>query len=236
MSACSRREIADVGDVAGKRLLHLQCHIGTDTISWARFGASVTGMDFSPAAIAAARSLARDCGIEATFVEAGYDTVRDVLEGQFDVVYNSLGSLTWLPDLELWADVVAHYLAPGGTYYLWDMHPLTAILADTETLAFGRGLRYWRTDDNVPTTFEIVGDYTDRSAALRHTTEYDWQHSMGEIVTTLAGAGLAIDMLTEIDSLPCPMSFLVRCADGNWRPRPGQAETPLAFRLAASHR
>jgi SAM-dependent methyltransferase len=120
----SRLRTYEVGEVTGKSLLHLQCHFGIDTLSWARLGARVTGADFSDRAIELARSLATELALDATFVRADLYDLPAVLDGQFDVVYTSHGVLGWLPDLERWAGVVAHFLRPGGVFYLTEIHPV----------------------------------------------------------------------------------------------------------------
>jgi SAM-dependent methyltransferase len=122
----------EVGDVAGKHLVHLQCHIGLDTLSWARRGAVVSGLDFSSAAVKAARSLATSVGIPASFVEADvYDAVAAFGGQRFDIVYTGIGALVWLPSVTRWASVVASLLAPGGFLYLVEGHPFAQILDDS---------------------------------------------------------------------------------------------------------
>ena len=113
-------ELEEMGDVQGKSLLHLQCHFGMDTLSWARLGANVTGADFSDEAIDLARSLSGELGIEAEFVLSNVYSLPDVLEAQYDIVFTSYGVLVWLPDLKPWAEVVAHFLRPGGFFYIVD--------------------------------------------------------------------------------------------------------------------
>src|SRR5262245_35763484 len=121
---------ATVGDVRGKSLLHLQCHFGMDTIRWARYGATVTGADFSAEAIAAARALATRMGVPATFVHSDLYDLPSKLDGRFDVVFTSHGVLGWLPDLERWAKVVAHFLAPGGAFSIVEAHPVLMLFND----------------------------------------------------------------------------------------------------------
>ncbi len=116
--------------MAGKRLLHLQCHFGLDTLSWARLGATVTGVDFSGRAIALARRLAAQSGLPATFVESDLYELPAVLDGRFDIVFTSWGVLCWLPDLARWARLIADYLAPGGIFYIAEFHPFLFALAD----------------------------------------------------------------------------------------------------------
>jgi SAM-dependent methyltransferase len=124
-------EVAEAGDVTGRRLVHLQCHVGLDTLSWARNGALVTGLDFSEPAIEAARSLAASLAIDASFVAADvYDAVTALGGRRFDMVYTGTGALVWLPDLPRWASVVAALLEPGGFLYLVEAHPFAQILDD----------------------------------------------------------------------------------------------------------
>jgi SAM-dependent methyltransferase len=124
---------AGPGDVRGKSLLHLQCHFGMDTIRWAKHGATVTGVDFSEEAIAAARALAARMGVPATFVHSDVYELPAKLEGRFDVVFTSHGVLNWLPDLERWAQVVARFLAPGGIFYIVEAHPMMNLFNDRLT-------------------------------------------------------------------------------------------------------
>src|SRR5262247_2913851 len=122
--------LAGPGDVRGKSLLHLQCHFGMDTIRWARHGAAVTGVDFSTEAIAAARALAARMGVPATFVHSNIYELPSKLDGRFDVVFTSHGVLGWLPDLDRWAQVVAHFLSAGGIFYVVDAHPVALCFDD----------------------------------------------------------------------------------------------------------
>jgi len=125
---CSLRplELEEVGDVAGLRLLHLQCHFGLDTMSWARLGAEATGLDFSDTAIEVARSLSDDLAIPARFLCTDLYQLPKVLDETFDVVFTSYGVLCWLRDLEEWARIVARFLAPGGRFHLVELHPSSA--------------------------------------------------------------------------------------------------------------
>src|SRR5205823_6481205 len=120
-------EIEELGDVRGKRLLHLQCHFGLDTLSWARLGAAVTGADFSDEAIRTARELASELQIPATFVLSNLYDLPGALDGQFDVVYTSHGVLGWLPDIAGWARVAAHFVKPGGFFYVAEIHPVAQV-------------------------------------------------------------------------------------------------------------
>ena len=195
--------------MAGKRLLHLQCHFGLDTLSWARLGATVTGVDFSGRAIALARRLAAECGLPATFVESdlyelpGYAQLdRRWLGQRFDVVYTSWGVLCWLPDLARWARLIADYLAPGGIFYIAEFHPFLFALAD-DSEEPRRGPRRLLSQGRAP----APGQTTARAATptpaptSRRRVEYEWDHPLGEIVTALIEAGLTIEYLHEFRRL-----------------------------------
>src|SRR5579863_6395293 len=118
-------ELREVGDVRGKSLLHMQCHFGLDTMSWARMGAHVTGVDFSDQAIALARSISAECKIPARFLHSNIYDTPNVLHEQFDIVFTSYGALCWLPDIKRWAEVAASFVKPGGFFYIAEFHPLT---------------------------------------------------------------------------------------------------------------
>jgi SAM-dependent methyltransferase len=230
-------EIAAVGDVRGRTLLHLQCHFGIDTLSWARLGARVTGVDFSPAAIRLARELAADIGIEdARFIESNVYELPDRLEGEFDVVYTSRGVLGWLPDIRAWARVVAHFLAPGGTFFITEAHPVFNAFQD-EGVAPGE-LRliypYWEHRD--PLVFDVKGSYADPDADFGEQKLHGWDHGLGEIVTALIDAGLRIESLEEHPFLYWAADFLVESEPGSDRfvLPPGPGELPLSFSLLAT--
>lgn len=188
---------AEVGDVRGKSLLHLQCHFGLDTLSWAREGAEVTGADFSGEAIAAARAIAAECGLPARFVQSTIYGLPEHLDGQFDVIYTGRGALCWLPDLRRWGEVVAHFLRPGGVFYVQDTHPYLFMYdersGDTEPR-----LLYSYFHRAEPDRFDAPASYADPNAKLENTAEYIWTHPLGEIVATLADNGLRIEFLHEL--------------------------------------
>ena len=190
----------EVGDVTGKSLLHLQCHFGMDTLSWARLGANVTGLDFSPEGVAAARELAAEAGIDAEFVEANVYDAPEVLAGRtFDIVYTSRGVLVWLPDLPRWAGVVAALLKPGGFLYLREGHPFSHVFDDEAES--GLSLRYPYFHGPEPDRWDDPGTYADVTAETTENETYEWSHSMGSIVTAIAEAGLVIEFLHEFDHL-----------------------------------
>jgi len=190
-------ELEALGDVSGKSLLHLQCHFGMDTLSWARMGAQVTGIDMSNEAINTADSLSNEIDVEAQFICTNIYELPGVLEGQFDIVFTSYGVLEWLPDLDGWAEIVAHYLKPGGVFLIVEFHPMFWML-DDET---GQRLVYRYFKDQQPERWVEKGSYADLEADFVHES-YVWTHSLGEIVTALAGAGLRIEYLREFPFSP----------------------------------
>jgi SAM-dependent methyltransferase len=230
-------ELEEVGDVRGRTLLHLQCHFGMDTLSWAREGAVVTGADFSERGIEFARSLAAELGIEATFVHSDLYELPTVLDRRFDVVYTSRGALNWLPDIPRWGQVAAHFLNPGGVLYVTEAHPFLYVLDDELDEPYLR-LRYPYWTPEQPLAFENVGSYADPSQPVTVPMEYGWNHSLGEIVTAVAQAGLRVEFLHEFDFLEWPMPPLTEeSEDGLHRLPPGkfgQGELPLFFSLRAT--
>ena len=226
----------EVGDVRGRSLLHVQCHFGLDTLSWARLGALVTGVDFSPSAIAFARELARDVGLDgvARFVESDVAGMPDALEYQvFEVVYTSRGVLGWMPDITVWANAVARCVAPRGILYVHEIHPVIQAIADEQPgpndvhLAFD----YWGGET---LTFPVEGSYADRAAEVDAEWEHGWNHSLGEIVTSLARSGLVIELLDEKRALDWPLPWLVDLGNGRYGFPPEQRGTlPLMFSLRA---
>ena len=232
-----RIEVEELGDVAGKMLLHLQCHFGLGTLSWARRGAIVTGVDFSPKAIALARSLATEAGIEARFVESNVYDLPVALSGRFDIVFCSYGVLCWLPDLKRWGEIVASYLEPGGIFYIAEAHPFIRVFPmDNDITDGSTELRpyfpYFH--DPAGTRWEPDADYADEAA--RYTTpEHTWQHSMGDIVNALVTAGLRIDFLHEFPyCLWKVVAFTEPVEGGGFRPGPRFPRLPLMFSLKAT--
>jgi SAM-dependent methyltransferase len=230
-------EIEAVGDVRGKTLLHLQCHFGIDTLSWARLGATVTGADFSPAAIRLARELAADLGFaDARFVESNVYDLPANLDGEYDVVYTSRGVLGWLPDIAGWARVVAHFVKPGGIFYISEAHPVFQAFENegVEPGELRLAYPYWEHRD--PLVFEVHGSYADPTADVGEQREHGWDHGLGEIVTALIDAGLVLEWLRESPELDWAADFLVETAPGSGRyrlPPEVKGELPLMFSLRA---
>jgi len=229
-------ELAEAGPVAGKTMLHLQCHFGIDTLVWAREGAIVTGVDFSPRALEIARGLSDELGIPATFVESSLYDLPSRLSDTFDVVYTSRGVLGWLPDIERWAEVAAGFVAPGGFLYITEVHPFLQVFEDEGDVDFHRPvLRYPYWEHEEPLAFEVQGSYADREAEISSTHEYGWNHSLGEIVTGLARTGLRIEFLHEFPFLEGPSPGREPQPDGTHRlPADLAGRMPLFFSLKAS--
>jgi SAM-dependent methyltransferase len=224
-------EISALGNVEGLSLVHLQCHIGTDTLRWARVGATVTGVDFSTAAVREATTLAQRAGLaeRARFICANVYDAPETLRGErFDVVYVSLGSLCWLPSVERWAEAVARLLNPGGRLYLHDVHPLSNSLSDDgERFEFG----YFETQE--PLTFESAETYTD-GAAVSSTKTFEWNHSLSDLFGALRFNGLVVDAFDELDwTVWAQFPWLEDSGEGTWTIRPDRARIPLAFVLVA---
>ena len=187
-------ELGEVGDVAGKRMAHLMCHIGLDTLSWARRGAQVTGVDFSEPALRVARNLSDRIGTEVDLVCADVLAAADRLDGQFDIVFLSKGILMWIEDLAAWARVCARLLEPGGVFYLLDFHPLALALGYADDGLVLQG-SYFHTPE--PVVVLTDGSYAVPDAGLENRESREWNHSVGEVVTALAEAGIRIEFLHE---------------------------------------
>jgi SAM-dependent methyltransferase len=231
-------ERAEVGDVGGKTLLHVQCHFGLDTLSWARLGAArVTGVDFSAPAIAFATALAAETGLadRARFLVANVYELPGPLAGEtFDVVYTGRGALGWLPDLAPWARVMAAFVKPGGILYLHEAHPALWTIADNQATPNDLRLAYDYWGGTTIST-PVQGSYADPTAHVEPTVQHGWNHSLGEVVTRLAGEGLRIELLDEKRELDWPSSFLVAKDDGEHFGWPAEqvGTLPLMYSLRA---
>ena len=188
-------ELEEVGNVSGKKLLHLQCHFGLDTLSWVRLGAQVTGIDFSDKAIAIAQNLSRELNLDATFICTELYNLPDVLDaaGKFDIIYTSYGAVGWLPDLQPWGRIIAHYLKPGGYFYIAEGHPFMWIF-DEKSTDLKIQYPYFSKE---PIKDESEGTYAEKSAKLVHKINYGWNHTFSEIFNSLISAGLTINFLHE---------------------------------------
>ena len=226
------REIDALGDVSGLTLLHPQCHFGLDTLAFARVGARVTGLDFSRAAVDAARDIANRAGLadRATFVCADVLDAANALDHQtFDVVYVSLGALSWLPSVDRWASQVAALVAPGGRFYLHDGHPLAWALADDRLC-----LEHTYFEEVEPFVEDSDATYTDARRPIVNERHYEWNHGIGETVTALIKYGLRLEWLAEHDWTVFPrFPWLVADGTGTWRTPSDMPRAPLTFSLLA---
>ena len=227
-------EVEEVGDVRGKSLLHLQCHFGLDTMSWARLGARATGADFSEEAVSRARSLSEELGIDAEFVVSNVYDLPDVLDGRFDMVFTSYGVLTWLPDLERWAKVVAHFLEPGGSFHIVDAHPFGSVFYREEDTVDLRPFYPYSSRDVAPMEIPPGSTYTD-GPDEQYGTTFEWGHSVGDILNPLISAGLVIEFFHEFHvSMYQALPMMEQGDDGWWRLPEGGESVPFLFSLKAT--
>ena len=219
-----------LGNIAGLRGVHLQCHIGSNTVSLARLGASVTGLDFSAAALAVATRLAADCGCDIPFVTSDvYEAVEVLGSEQFDFVYTGIGALCWLPSAQRWAEVVAGLLKPGGFLFIREGHPMLWSLCDPrDDQLVVIDYPYFETGGTV---FQQPTTYVTHEGVLDAPTIVHFNHSLSEIFNALWKAGLTITLFEEHESVPwnALADEMIEDADGEWRLR------HMPERLAASY-
>jgi len=194
-------EQREIGDVTGLSILHLQCHFGLDTLTLAQQGAaSVTGLDFSSEAIGTARALAAEVGLDATFVEGDLYDAPTLIDGTFDLVFTTWGTICWLPDLAGWARIAAGFLKPGGRFYFADCHPAAYVWDDTagacDPAAGVLRTKYPYFHAPEPMELEDAGDYAS-DHRTDNTQTFEWAHPVGDIVTAVSQAGLTFDYLRE---------------------------------------
>jgi SAM-dependent methyltransferase len=220
-------------DVDGRDVLHLQCHIGTDTICLARHGARAVGLDLSGASIDAARELAANCDVQVEYVQSDVYAAVEALGGRrFDVVYTGKGALCWLPDLHRWARVVAELLRPGGVLYAIDFHPLVLAAADEQPET---GLLLDRNYLGAgPERFESAVTYSGEGLLARDTVSYEWAHGLAEVLDAVVSAGLRLTGFVEHDVTPWPrFPGMVDRGDGWWGWPEGAPRFPLLFSVRA---
>lgn len=207
-----------LGDVAGRRGVHLQCHIGTDTISLSRLGAEMTGLDFSPVALGEARRLAERTAAPVDFVESDvYGAVETLGAASFDLVYTGVGALCWLPDIARWAAVVAALLRPGGRLFMREGHPMLWAIDETQTDRLVVDYPYFETTD--PLDLEEAGTYVETDAIFVQNRTQTWNHGLGRIVSALLDQGMQLTGLVEHDTVPW-VGLPGRMSDaggGEWR-------------------
>ncbi|NQX91192.1 MAG: class I SAM-dependent methyltransferase [Flavobacteriales bacterium] len=226
-TSLNKIELDLLPDLKGKKLLHLQCHFGQDTISLARMGAEATGIDLSTQAIKTAKELNEQCGTHCEFVESSVYDLPKNLEGQFDVVFTSYGTVGWMPDMDQWADVVSHFLKPGGKFYFIEFHPFCWMHDDNiEEVIYS----YFNVED-IKETDE--GSYTenDNSTELKSVT---WNHPISEIVNALIKSGLSIQKLNEYPSSPYKIFKGMReLSDGTYDIAHSPEQIPLVYAIVA---
>ncbi|HWR83680.1 MAG TPA: class I SAM-dependent methyltransferase [Candidatus Deferrimicrobium sp.] len=215
-------ELAEVGDVHGKSLLHLMCQFGLDTLSWARLGALVTGVDISDKSIERAEELKRTTGLPAMFVRSDVLDLIGRIDRTFDIVFQSYGTLCWISDLTRWARVVAHFVKPGGIFYIIDTHPIAYIHEVPDGSYF----------DSAPTRSTNERDYCDRSYVINKEL-VEWQHPLSQVINALIQAGLQIESVNEFNKGYYPVQEDWYEQDGYWYPPGGPPRYPLMFSLRA---
>jgi SAM-dependent methyltransferase len=235
LSEVVRFDLPLLGDVGGLRGVHLQCHIGTDTLSLSRLGATMTGLDFSPAGLDQARDLTRRAGSAIDFVEADVYDAGSVLDpGSFDLVYTGIGALCWLPSISRWARVVADLLRSGGRLFIRDCHPMLAALADDrpDDLLVVDLPYFERAEPNV---WDQAGTYVATDTVFTSNVTHEWNHGLGETVSALLAAGLSITGLTEHDSVPWEAlpGQMEQIGGGEWRLTDRPWRLPHTFTLQA---
>jgi ubiquinone/menaquinone biosynthesis C-methylase UbiE len=223
----NRIELEEVGNVRGKSLLHLQCHFGMDTMNWQRLGAQCTGVDLSDDAITLAKTIAAELSLNTTFIHCNVYDLKEHCDEKFDIVFTSYGTIGWLPDLEKWADIIAHFLKPGGIFYIADFHP-TLWMMDEQF----EYIKYPYFNAAVIAE-ENTGTYTDRDAPIK-ANEYCWNHPMSDILNNLIGNGLEIKFLHEFAYSPYKcFNKLEQGTDGMWRITGMDEKLPMMYSIKA---
>ncbi len=235
-SSLNKIELEELGSVKGKSLLHLQCHFGMDTMSWQREGAHCVGVDLSDEAIKLAKEINEELKLKTEFICANIYDLKSALkvsptggdlEGAFDIVFTSYGTIGWLPDLDKWAGIVAHFLKPGGIFYIADFHPVLWMMDDSfEKIKY----HYFNTD---VISEEISGTYSDRDAPIK-SIEHGWNHPFSEIFNALVKHGLQILQFNEFPYSPynC-FKNLEQGTDGMWRIRGMDEKMPVMYSIKA---
>ena len=220
-------ELKALGNVNGKLMLHLQCHFGMDTISWAREGAIVTGIDFSEEAISAAKNLSKEVGVPADFICADVYDLPNKIDQKFDIVFTSYGTIGWLPDLNKWAAVINQFLKPGGVFFIAEFHPVLWMMDDNFTF-----LKYSYFNDEVIET-TLQGTYGDRHADIS-SVEYGWNHSLDEVMSSLLKYNLQIKEFKEYPFSPynC-FNNTVKRKDGMYFIKGLENKLPMIYSIKA---
>ncbi len=238
LSDTVRFDLPLLGDIDGLRGVHLQCHIGTDTLSLARLGAAMTGLDFSPASIAQARALSARAGPAVTYVKADVHDAATVLGADaFELVFTGVGALCWLPSVRRWAQVVADLLVPGGRLFIREGHPMLWSLAKPRPDGLiVVGYPYFETAE--PLSLDAPGTYVATETIFEHNVEHSWNHGLGELVTALLDAGMELTALVEHDSVPWEAlpGQMRRVGPGEWQLADRPERVAHSFTLQAVKR
>ncbi|UVL58446.1 class I SAM-dependent methyltransferase [Pseudomonas sp. B21-012] len=234
LSEVVRFDLPRLGDIRGQRAVHLQCHIGTDTLSLSRLGAEVSGLDFSAQSLAQARALAQRCAARIDYVEADVYAADQVLPAAaFDLVYTGIGALIWLPSIERWARTVAALLKPGGRLFLREGHPM--LLAVNEDHQDKLVIEYPYFEREAPTVWDSGETYVETDGVLEQTVTHEWNHGLGEIISALLKHGLQITALEEHDSIPWEAlpGQMSKDEGGEWSLDKDRWRLPLSYTLQA---
>ncbi|MCB9230357.1 MAG: class I SAM-dependent methyltransferase [Bacteroidia bacterium] len=227
-NSLKKPEMEEMGDVRGKSLLHLQCHFGQDTLSWARLGAEVTGVDLSDEAIKLARELSAELDIPASFIQGNVLELDQLIDRRYDIVFTSYGTICWLPDLTLWARNIVQALKPGGYFYMIEHHPLLDAM-DDDFQGFVQSFEY----NPDPVATQETGSYTDGGEDFSHLSLW-WKHPLSEVITVLAQAGLRIEYVHEFPYMTWGWNkAFVQGEDGFFRWRENKDTIPLMFSIKA---
>lgn len=218
-------ELELLGDVKGKSILHLQCHFGQDTLTLARMGANVTGIDLSDNAIEKANELAAELNLNATFICSNIYDLKENLQGKFDIVFTSYGTIGWLPDLKNWAEIISCFLKPGGEFIMADFHPVLWMFDDNF-----KYIQYSYFNKEIIIE-EEEGTYADRSADIKMKS-YSWNHSSSEVINSLIDAGLMLNSFDEYDYSPynC-FNNLAEKAAGQYQIKGLEGKIPMVFAI-----
>jgi len=224
-------EIEEVGTVAGKRLLHMQCHLGTESVNWARLGAKVSGLDFSSEVITQAKALSKRCEVNIDYRQGDVYDVAEVFKGEaFDIVYVNIGSLHWLPDIYKWATAVSSMLKDDGILYINEIHPFSSILGDEKDNGMTVSYDYFNRE---PVVWNDPGSYADTTTTV-HDEHVIYDRPLSDIVMAVINAGLTVELLSERQGQEYQQfDFQVKGADGKWYTPKGYGVFPSTFSLRA---
>ena len=233
LSDVVRYDADSLGDLTGKRVAHLQCHIGTDTVSLARLGANVTGLDFSEEGVGAARKLAKQAGADIDFVCASVYDAAEALDGPFDLVYTSVGAINWLADLGQWAKAISGLLNPGGRFFIRDMHPMLWVFEEADGEI--RPTYDYFAHPDTPLTMDNSQTYVEGdTSGITHTRQHEWNHPISEIINALADNGLFVTSMAEHQGIDWEfVPSAVKEGEQWFLPEPLRQQIPTMFSLSA---